>query len=61
MFTVFESVINEGVIHFRDRDSMGTGGLKPPYPRNSIGGKGEGGGERGKEEEEERGRGRSPS
>jgi len=43
---------------------VGEGVLKPPYPRNSIGGKGEarvggGGGERRKEEGGEGGRGRS--
>jgi len=43
--------------------AWGQGGLKPPYPKNSIEGKekgGGGGGEKGKKEEEERGRGMSP-
>ena len=41
--------------------AWGKGGLNPPYPKNSIGGKEEGeGGEKGKEEEEEGGRGMSP-
>jgi len=36
-------------------DPGGVGGIKPPYPRNSIGGKGEGGGgERGSKEEKRR-------
>ena len=37
----------------RDGASVGAGGLKPPYPRNSIGGKGEGEGEERKKEQEE--------
>ena len=38
------------------KPAWGGGGLKPPYPKNSIGSKDGGGGEKGKEEEEEGGR-----
>ena len=40
--------------------AWGQGGLKPPYPKNSIEGKEKGGGEKGKKEEEGGGRGMSP-